>query len=118
MLLALVLIIAIVAVGMYDQVKLILVIFAEEKTVFSVFIAVMLYCQLSIASAVISISEGHLFVAFDPKNILIDMFSLLLINNIDEYVGALYLKYEVSGCEEGHGIISKDDWLKFDFSVF
>lgn len=70
------------------------------------------------ASAVIQISEDHLFVAFDPKNILIDMFSLILINNIDEYIGTFYLKYEVSSNETGHEIMEGDEFLKFDFTVF
>lgn len=57
-------------------------------------------------------------MAFDPKSILIDMFALMLINNIDEYIGSFYLKFEVSGNEEGHEIINGDDFLKFDFTVF
>lgn len=90
---------------------------SEEKTIFTLFIATMLYLQLCVASAVIQISEDHLFVAFDPKSILIDMFALLVINNMDEYVGQFYLKYEISGSEQGHDIINGDEFLKFDFTV-
>lgn len=43
MVLALTLVISIAAEGMYDQVKLILLIIEEPKTPFSVFIAFMLY---------------------------------------------------------------------------
>jgi len=56
-------------------------------------------------------------VAFDPKSILIDMFALIVINNVDEYIGQFYLKYEISGSDEGHEIINSDDFLKFDFTV-
>ena len=59
-----------------------------------------------------------MFVAWDAKSILIDMFALLLINDIDEYVGSFYMKYEVQSNEEGHVITCDDDWLKFDFTVF
>ena len=71
-----------------------------------------------VGSTVISISEEHLFVAFDPKNILIDMFALTLINNIDEVIGNFYQKYEVSGTEDGHDIVTSDNYLRFDFSIF
>jgi hypothetical protein len=70
-----------------------------------------------VASTVIQISEDHLFVAFDPKAILIDMFALLVINNVDEYIGQFYLKYEISGSPEGHEIINNDQFLKFDWTV-
>ena len=53
MVFALILVIAIAADGMYDQVKLILLIFNEEKSIFTVFIMFMLYLQLCVASAVI-----------------------------------------------------------------
>ena len=43
----------------------------------------------------ISISEEHLLAAWTPKSILIDMFALLLINDVDMYVGTFYIKYDV-----------------------
>ena len=55
----------------------------------------MLYMQLIVACAVISISEEHLLAAWDPKSILIDMIALLLINDVDNYMGTFYIKYEV-----------------------
>ena len=45
------------------------------------------------------------------------MFALIVINNVDEYIGQFYLKYEISGSYEGHEIINTDDFLKFDFTV-
>lgn len=56
-------------------------------------------------------------MAFDAKSILIDMFALLLINDIDEYVGSFYMKYEVQSCAEGHEIVQQEGWLQFDFTL-
>lgn len=118
MILSLLLVIAYVSDGMFDQVKLILNIVQEDLSPFSIFIAILLYFQLFVATSVVSISEQHLFVAYDAKSILIDMFALLLINDVDEYVGKFYMKYEVQCNEEGHEIINDDDWLKFNFTIF
>ena len=95
MILALFFIIIMVTEGTFDQVKLLLTIWNQKKTWFSCFIAFMLYMQLIVACAVISISEEHLLAAWDPKSILIDMIALLLINDVDNYMGTFYIKYEV-----------------------
>lgn len=102
---------------MYDQVKLILHIVSNDLSSFPIFISFILFFQLCVASAVIQISEDHLFVAFDPKSILIDLFALMVINNVDDYIGSFYLKYEISGTEEGHEIINSDEFLRFDFTI-
>ena len=49
---------------------------------------------------------------------MIDMFALVLINNIDEYIGGFYQKHEVQSNEEGHLITKHDDFMLFDFTVF
>ena len=54
-----------------------------NKGWFDWFIGLMLYIQLIVACAVISISEEHRLAAWSPKSILIDMFALLLINDVD-----------------------------------
>ena len=45
------------------------------------------------------------------------MFALLVINNVDEYIGQFYLKYEISGTDQGHEIINGDEFLKFDWTI-
>lgn len=57
MILALLLVIAYVSEGMFDQVKLILHIVQDDLSVFTVFIVFLLYFQLFVATSVISISE-------------------------------------------------------------
>ena len=111
MILALLFVIMIVTEGTFDQVKMLLHIWEKKKSFMSCFIGFMLYMQLIVACAVISISEEHLLAAWTPKSILIDMFALLLINDVDMYVGTFYIKYDVQSTEEGHEIITNGDWL-------
>ena len=118
MVLALVFVIAIVTEGTFDQVKMILYIWNEKKSCFHYFIMIMLYLQLVVGCAVISISEEHLLAAWTPKSILIDMFALLLINDMDMYVGTFYIKYEIQSCEQGHSIITNGHWLQTDHTIF
>ena len=105
MLLAMMFILSYVSNGFMDHVKLLVrIVEKEEYSFFNLFTCFNLLFQIAVGGAVCQISQTHLFVAYTPKSILIDMFALILIADIDEAIATYWVKFEVMSTVEGHKI--------------
>ena len=63
-------------------------------------------------------SESHLLVAYDAKSILIDMFALIFITDIDVNACAGWKKLFVNPKKDAHDIMASDEWGSEDFTLF
>ncbi len=85
---------------------------------FEMFTCFLLLIQIYIAQYIIYISDQHFStLKEDTKQVMIDLFAFLFINDMDIILGEFYVKFFVRSVRDGNKIIKRGDFLSFKFTV-